>query len=139
MPANKTTAANAVSASDGESMNKSEHRIQDEIRLALSRYGIVLRLNSGKAYGGNRVWDPRRQEYILTDLRTIALCPKGTADLVFFGADGKTAFIECKDYRGRAREDQKQFMEIMKKYGYRCGVARNVEDALKIIGRVEHE
>lgn len=116
-------------------MSKSEHNIQNEIRLALSQYGICLRLNSGKAYGGNRVWDNRRQQYILTDLRTIALCPKGTADLVFFGADGTTAFIECKDNKGRAREDQKRFIEIMTKYGYRCGVARSVEDALKIIGR----
>ena len=29
-------------------MAKSEHRIQDEIRLALSEHGVVLRLNSGK-------------------------------------------------------------------------------------------
>lgn len=115
-------------------MKKSERNIQQEIRLELSKYGIVLRLNSGKAYGGKRVWDPRRGEYILTDLHTIALCPKGTSDLVFFGNDGKTAFIECKDLKGKAREDQERFIEIMKSYGYRAGVARSVEDALKIIG-----
>lgn len=115
-------------------MSKSEKRIQDEIRLKLSQYGIVFRLNSGKAYGGNRVWDPRRDSYILTDLRPIALCPKGTADLLFIGQNGQIAFIECKDDRGKLREDQRFFIELMKKYGYRAGVARSPEEALNIIG-----
>ena len=115
-------------------MAKSERRIQDEIRLKLSQYGIVFRLNSGKAYGGNRVWDPRRDSYILTDLRPIALCPKGTADLLFIGQNGQIAFLECKDDRGKLREDQRFFIELMKKYGYRAGVARSPEEALNIIG-----
>lgn len=115
-------------------MSKSEHRIQDEIRLALAPHGIVLRLNSGKAYGGNRVWDQRRNSYILTDIRPIALCPKGTVDLLFIGQNGQVAFIECKDDKGRPREEQKRFIDMMKKYGYRAGIARSPEDALKIIG-----
>ena len=117
-----------------EKMNKSEHRIQDEIRLALSPYGIVLRLNSGKAYNGKRVFDNRRNQYILTDLRTIALCPPGTSDLLFIGSNGQVAFIEVKDHKGKAREEQKRFLEIMQQYGYRCGIARTPDDALKIIG-----
>lgn len=115
-------------------MGKSERRIQDEIRLKLSQYGIVFRLNSGKSYGGNRVWDPRRNSYILTDLRPIALCPKGTADLLFIGTNGQVAFIECKDDKGKPREDQKRFIELMRNYGYRAGIARSPEEALKIIG-----
>jgi hypothetical protein len=115
-------------------MSKSEHRIQDEIRLALSQYGIVLRLNSGKAYGGERVWDSRRNQYILINLRPVALCPKGTADMLFVGDNGKVAFIECKDGKGKASEQQKVFIQMMKNYGYRAGIARSVEDALKIIG-----
>ena len=113
---------------------KSEHRIQDEIRLALSKYGIVLRLNSGKAYGGDRVWDSKRNQYILINLRTVALCPKGTADVLFVGEGGNVAFIECKDDKGRTSQSQEVFIEMMKKYGFRAGVARSVEDALKIIG-----
>ena len=115
-------------------MAKSERRIQDEIRLKLSQYGIVFRLNSGKAYGGNRIWDPRRDSYILTNLRPIALCPKGTSDLLFIGPNGKIAFIECKDDKGKLREDQRFFIELMKNYGYRAGVAKSPEEALKIIG-----
>ena len=115
-------------------MNKSEHRIQDEIRLALSQYGIVLRLNSGKAYGGKRIFDSRRDQYILTELRTIALCPKGTPDILFIGPDGKVAFIEIKDDKGRVRDEQGEFIKIAREYGHRAGIARSVEDALEIIG-----
>ena len=114
-------------------MSKSEHRIQDEIRLALSEHGIVLRLNSGKAYGGTRVWD-KKYGYILKDIRPIALCAQGTPDLLFIGSDGRVAFIEVKDDTGRAREDQKRFLAMVQQYGYRAGIARSVEDALKIIG-----
>lgn len=115
-------------------MSKSESSIQSEIRLALSEYGIVLRLNAGKAYGGTHEWDARRNQYILTNIRPIALCPKGTADLLFIGQNGQVAFIECKDNKGKLRDEQKRFLTMMQQYGYRCGVARSVEDALKIIG-----
>ena len=110
-----------------------EHNIQNEIRLILSMYGIVLRLNSGKAYGGTKVWD-KKYGYILKDIRPISLCGKGTPDLLFIGAKGEVAFIEVKDKKGRVGEDQKRFLEIMKQYGYRAGVARSVEEALEIIG-----
>ena len=114
-------------------MSKSEHRIQDEIRLALSAHGIVLRLNSGQAYGGTRIWD-KKYGYILKDIRPIALCGKGTPDLLFIGEDGKIAFVEVKDDTGRVRDDQKRFLEMMRKIGISAGIARSVEDALNIIG-----
>lgn len=116
-------------------MSKSEHRVQDEIRLALSQYGIVLRLNSGKFWQGKRVWSNEFKQWVLIDLRPVQGCPPGTSDLALFDAHGQASFIECKDDEGRLREEQKRFIEIMSKYGYRCGVARSVEDALKIIGR----
>lgn len=109
-----------------------EHTIQDLIRLELSKYGLVLRLNSGRAYGGTRIWD-KKYGYILKDIRPIALCGKGTPDLLFIGANGQVAFIEVKDDKGKAREDQKRFLAMVQQYGYRAGVARSVEDALKII------
>lgn len=114
-------------------MGKREMQIQNEIRLALSEHGIVLRLNSGKAYGGTRIWD-KKYGYILTDIRPIALCGKGTPDLLFIGANGQVAFIEVKDDKGRAREEQKHFLTVVQQYGYKAGIARSAEDALKIIG-----
>ena len=116
-------------------MSKSEHTIQNEIRIALSEHGICLRLNAGRVYGGDRVWDNKRGQYILVNIRPVTLAPKGTADLVFFGEDGTTAFIECKDHKGKASEDQKQFLAMMAQYGFKTGTARSVEDALNIIGR----
>lgn len=115
-------------------MSKSEHRVQDEIRLALSPYGIVLRLNSGKFWQGKRVWSKEFNQYVLINLRPIQGCPEGTPDLQFLGENNNTAFIECKDHKGTTREEQEKFINIMHQYGIKAGVARSVEDALKIIG-----
>ena len=113
-------------------MSKLEHRIQDEIRLALSQYGIVLRLNSGKFWQGKRVWSNEFQQYVLIDLRPVQGCPPGTSDLLFIG-HGNTSFIECKDDKGKLRPDQERFLNLMQSYGHKAGVARSPEDALEII------
>jgi hypothetical protein len=115
-------------------MSKSEHRIQDEIRLALSEYGIVLRLNSGKFWQGERVWSKEFNQYVLVNLRPVQGCPEGTSDLLFLGENNNVAFLECKTQKGAAREKQKRFIEIMHSYGIKADLARSSEDALKIIG-----
>lgn len=115
-------------------MSKSEHRIQNEIRLALSEHGIVLRLNSGKFWQGKRVWSNEFGQYVLIDLRPVQGCPEGTSDLLFLGENSNVAFVECKNRTGSAREKQKRFIEIMRKYGIKADIARSTEDALKIIG-----
>ena len=115
-------------------MSKTEHRIQDEIRLALSPYGIVLRLNSGKFWQGKRVWSNEFGQYVLIDLRPVQGCPEGTSDLLFLGENRNVSFIECKNRTGTARDKQKKFIEIMHQFGIRADIARSVEDALKIIG-----
>lgn len=113
---------------------KSENRVQSEIRLALSPYGIVLRLNSGKFWQGRRVWSNEFQQYVLIDLRPVQGCPEGTPDLLFLGENSNVAFVECKNQKGKAREKQERFIEIMHQYGIKADLARSVEDALKIIG-----
>ena len=113
---------------------KSEHRIQNEIRLALSEYGVVLRLNSGKFWQGKRVWSEEFKQYVLIDLRPVQGCPEGTADLLFLGENRNVAFVECKNRAGQAREKQKRFLEIMRDFGIKADIARSTEDALKIIG-----
>ena len=115
-------------------MSKSEHTRQDEIRLELSPFGIVLRLNSGKFWQGKRVWSKEFNQYVLINLRPIQGCPEGTPDLLFLGENNNVAFIECKDDKGTLRTEQKKFIEIMHRYGIKAGVARSVEDALEIIG-----
>ena len=114
-------------------MSKSEHLIQDEIRLALSEYGIVLRLNSGKFWQGKRVWSNEFNQYVLINLRPVQGLPEGTSDLLFLGENNNVAFIECKDDKGTAREKQVKFINLMHQYGIKAAIARSVEDALKIV------
>ena len=116
-------------------MGKSENTIQNEIRLALSQHGIVLRLNSGKFWQGERVWSKEFNQYVLVNLRLVQGCPEGTPDLLFLGSESNFAFVECKTKKGAAREKQKRFIEIMKQYGIKADLARSPEDALKIIGK----
>ena len=119
-------------------MSKSEHRIQQEIQLSLSEHGIVLRLNSGKFWQGKRVWSNEFQQFVLINLRPVQGCPEGTPDLQFLGENNNVTVIECKDDKGKTRDKQDKFINIMHKYGIRAGVARSVEDALKIIGVVDN-
>ena len=114
-------------------MTKSEHTIQNEIRIGLSQYGIVLRLNSGKFWQGKRVWSNEYKQYVLINLRPVQGCPEGTSDLLFIG-ENDIAFIEVKDNNGKLRSEQERFIRIIQEYGHKAGVSRSVDDALKIIG-----
>lgn len=98
----------------------SEHEIQNKIRVALSKHGIVLRLNVGTFF----TKDGRRINSGL---------PKGTSDLLFIGWK-KIAFIEVKNEKGKASPEQLRFIECVKNLGHSAGVCRSVEDALKLIG-----
>ena len=110
-----------------------EHDIQNDIRLELSKHGIVLRLNSGKFWQGKRVWSNEFEDFVLINLRPVQGCPEGTSDLLFVG-ENNIAFIEVKDDKGRLRNKQKKFMDIVQSYGHKAGMARTADDALKIIG-----
>lgn len=100
-----------------------EHKIQNDIRVELSKHGCtVFRANVGKALMENGRWFD-------TGL------PRGYPDLFGFRhSDGKIFFIECKNETGRLREDQKRFAKFIKHYPVLYGVCRSVDDALKIIG-----
>ncbi|WP_048327831.1 VRR-NUC domain-containing protein [Streptococcus dysgalactiae] len=98
-----------------------ESLIQNQIRVGLSRAGhMVFRANVGKV----KTADGR---YFDTGL------PKGFSDLFGFKPNGQIFFIEVKNEMGRVRPEQKKFMEVMASRGALVGVARSVEDALKIV------
>ncbi|KRK39970.1 VRR-NUC domain-containing protein [Loigolactobacillus bifermentans] len=99
-----------------------EHIIQNQIRVAVSQYGCtIFRANVGKVKMENGGWFD-------TGL------PKGFPDLCGFRhSDGKMFFIEVKNAKGRLRDDQKQFATFIQKYPVLYGVARSVEEALKIV------
>lgn len=105
----------------------SEHDIQNEIRLALSERGYcVFRINSGKVKMADGRW---------FDVGV----PKGFSDLMAI-KEGRAFFIECKNEIGRPSAEQLNFIKQMQsRYGCRAGIARSVEDALKIVGDVENK
>lgn len=99
---------------------KSEHDIQNTIRLRLSERGFcVFRANVGKV----RISDGR---YFDTGL------PKGFTDL-FAVKNGRIYFLEVKSETGKARPEQEHFIAVMRdKYGCVAGVVRSAEDAIRL-------
>jgi hypothetical protein len=101
-----------------------EHKIQNEIRLALADTCIIFRMNVGTGY----TQDGR---YFTTGV------PKGFSDLFGFRkSDGKAVFIEVKTPTGRPTDQQKHFLEAMQKSGAIAGICRNAEDAIKLTGGI---
>lgn len=98
-----------------------EHRIQNEIRLALSDTCMIFREN----VGAFRTADGR---FITSGV------PKGFPDLFGFRkSDGKAVFIEVKTPKGRPSAEQKKFLENVRKYGVIAGICRSKEDAINLI------
>lgn len=100
---------------------KSEHQIQSEIMLALSRHGCtVIRTNAGKVK--------------TADGQTVALAPKGWPDITGFRKlDGRMLLVEVKNERGRLRPEQIKFKNFIKQYPVLYGVCRSAEDAIKLV------
>lgn len=115
-------------------MNKSEKRIQDEIRMALSEHGMVFRTNAGEFWQGKLVYSKEFKQRALINLRRVDGLPKGFSDLICL-CDGDIAFIETKTDKGKPTPEQVRFLELMEQRGFKSGIARSVEDAMKIIGR----
>lgn len=104
-------------------MIKSEHQIQNEIRVAVSAADCtVFRTNTGTV--------------IMPDGRPFSTgLPKGFPDLCGFRHhDGKMFFIEVKNQHGQLRPEQKKFAAFAQRYPVLYGVARSADDALNIIG-----
>lgn len=102
---------------------KEETEIQKAIMLELSKYGIVIRQQSGNFYTeyGSR----------------IKVGFTGLPDLQFISDNGKLiAFLEVKTATGKIRKEQQQFINFInakKSPNLKAGVVRSVEDALKLI------
>lgn len=96
----------------------SETDIQSNIRMALSKHGTVFRMQSGMFYTETG--------------EKIRIGIPGMSDLLFIGK-GFIAWIEVKTPKGRPSKEQINFIERMQALGHKAGIARSVEDALKII------
>lgn len=102
-----------------------ERDIQNAIRLGLANRGhYVFRANVATVrLPDGRIFD--------TGL------PKGFPDLFGFrGTDGKIFFIEVKNEKGQLRKEQKHFQKVMQYKPALCGIARSVEDAIRIVEEI---
>ena len=98
-----------------------EHKIQNEIRLALADTCVIFRMNvfTGRTVDGR---------YIASGV------PKGFSDLFGFRkCDGKAVFIEVKTPKGKPSKEQVKFLETMRKYGVIAGICRSAEEAINLI------
>ena len=100
---------------------KSEANIQNEILIALSKAGCLVWRQDTGAYK-----DPKSGRLI-----RYGLC-KGSSDIIGLCADGTFLAVEVKTATGRIRPEQETFIAAVKRAGGRAGVARSVDEALRI-------
>lgn len=99
----------------------SEQKIQNE---------IILKANEL----GHRLWRSNAGRIVTKDNRIVQLMPKGFPDTVGFRkSDGKFIAIEVKTETGRLRPEQIKFQKFAETMPILYGVARSVDEALKII------
>ncbi|MGX2944195.1 VRR-NUC domain-containing protein [Enterococcus alishanensis] len=99
--------------------------IQNAIRRELPKYGhFVYRGNVGKVKTEDGRWFD-------TGL------PKGWPDLFGWTNQGIFFAIEVKNETGRLREDQVKFGNFLKQQPVLYGIARSVDDALRIVGELD--
>lgn len=101
-----------------------EHKIQNQIRLAIAEHCVIFRINVGKV----KTPDGR---YFDTGV------PTGFSDL--FGvrkSDGKAVFIEVKTKRGKPTQKQKQFIQQMKFNGAIAGICRSADEAINLVKEI---
>lgn len=105
-------------------MTESEHKIQSAILVTVSHHHCnIFRSNVGKVKTADGRWFD-------TGL------PKGHPDLYGFKwSNGKVFYLEIKNAKGRPRADQIQFHKMLASHHIIHGIARSVDDALKIIDK----
>jgi hypothetical protein len=100
-----------------------EQNILKLIQLAASSHGCVLHRNNVGAY------KHPAEGYMIR----YGVGGPGGSDLIGWTSDGIFIAIEVKTKTGKASQKQLNFIEQVKKSGGKAGIARSVDDALKII------
>ena len=111
-----------------------EHRVQNEIRLALADECILFRTNAGDFWQGKVVYSNEFKQNVLINIRRVEGLPNGYSDLSGVRkSDGKAVFIEVKTPTGRPTKKQLNFLDTMNKNGAIAGICRSPEEALNLI------
>lgn len=117
-----------------QSKKEPEHIVQSKIRLALAPHALMFRTNAGEFWQGQRVYSKEFEQPVLINLKKVEGLPKGYSDLSGVRrCDGRAVFIECKTSTGRVRPEQERFLAAVREIHALAGVARSVEDAMKIM------
>ncbi len=128
-------------------MKKTEHELQNEIRLLLGRRPDIriFRANVGQAWTGERIERRPDGSVLIRGARPFSTgLPAGWPDLFGFRAVTVTpelvgaalpvfAAIEVKAPGGRLRPEQEQILAALRFMGALCGVARSYEEAAAIL------
>jgi len=111
-----------------------ETKIQNLILMALSKAGcLVFRNESAGAWVG-KVIHKDASQVTLTNARMIRFgLAVGSSDIIGVAPCGRFIAIEIKTSKGRATKEQLRFFEAVNNAGGIAGIARSVEDALKLI------
>ena len=112
----------------------SETKIQNLILMSLSKAGcLVFRNESAGAWVG-KVLHKDANQVTLTDARMIRFgLAVGSADIIGIAPCGRFLAIEIKTSKGRPTKEQLRFIDAVNNAGGIAGIARSVEDALKLI------
>lgn len=112
-----------------------EHKIQNEIRIAVSPHCVMFRTNAGDFWQGDLVYSREFKQRVLINLKRVEGLPKGYSDLSGVrDGDGKAVFIEVKTKKGKPSQDQEKFIKRMQAVGAIAGVCRSAEEALILVG-----
>ena len=111
----------------------SERDTQTSILLELSHGPTrLLRVNAGVAWQGS-VLQHNRDLLVLAHPRAIRLATPGVSDIIGWTEGGRFVAIEVKAPRGRVTDEQKAFLDLVRRSGGLAGVARSVADARAIL------
>jgi hypothetical protein len=112
----------------------SETKIQNLILMALSKAGCLLFRNESAGAWVGKVLHKDANQVTLTDARMIRFgLAVGSADIIGIAPCGRFLAIEIKTSTGRPTKEQLRFIEAVNNAGGISGIARSVEDALKLI------
>lgn len=127
--------------------NKSEQDIQNQIRIGISQnnLGTSFRVNVGQAWTGNEIKKQSDGSVLIKNPRPfMSGLPKGFSDLLIItpviitpemvGQQfARAGFLEIKTATGKPTDDQLNFIDQMQQLGARAGIARSMEDVIKIL------
>ncbi len=111
-----------------------ESNIQKLIQLALSDAGLTFwRNETAGAWVGHVVYQDANTVTLKNPRMIQAGLCKGGSDLVGVAPGGLFAAIEVKTHKGRTTIEQDNFIEVVRDAGGVAGVARSVDEALRVV------